>query len=485
MSSFCQDIPVIPQNLGTCWFNAILTAMIYSDGLSQIIYEKAIEDNWQDDDNGAFKTIMLLFMNYVRAIKKNGNSILIERFKNFLKKYKIELILLDYLTYYQPELVKYFYKYINTGLSSNYFLFILLKSLNLNIASLTLFTDTTGISKKYNVDIQYEYDIRDKLIPKRFTGIRTDIKPDILICKTKKNLPLSISLGYPSFTQVKDFGKEIMVFKGERFKLDCILLSDTTKTHIITGLTCYGSKYVYNGWLKIKGNPCNLMKFDWNTDIRNFCLDLTNCELPDYNPDDKNEDNYCFNFKKNNCILIYVKIKDDNIVPKKQVKKINRIDIYKHIDNYNENQIKDILINFYDFKYKNLNRLDINELKNLLKEELKKELGENYKSIEHYDELSSIVSDISLDIFIINTIKKLKKNKNPDEIEILKNQLNKLIKDNFSDDLLTNINTSLKLDLINKKDLLDFIKVICEAKKKRQETSDKIDLISKKAKTIG
>jgi hypothetical protein len=482
MSSFCQNIPVIPQNLGTCWFNAILMAMIYSDGLSQIIYEKAIEDNWHLDEKGAFKTIMLLFMNYVRAIKKSGNYILIERFREFINKYKIELILLDYLTYYHPELLKYFYEYINKGISSNYFLFILLKSLKLNIASVTLFTDTDGTSKRYNIDIQYEYDTRNKLIPKKFTGIIPDIIPDILICKTKKNLPLSISLGYPSFTQIKDFGKEIMVFKRQRFKLDCILLSDKTNTHIITGLTCYGSKYVYNGWWKIKGNPCNLMEFDWNTDIRNFCLDLTNCKLPDYNPEDDNEDNYCFNFKQNNCILIYVRIKEDNVVSKKQVKKINRIDIYNHINDYNEEQIKDILVNFYEFKDKTLNRLDINELRNLLREELRKELDENYQSIEHYDELSSIVSDISLDIFIINTIKKLKKNKNPDEIEILKNQLNKLIKEKFSDEFLRNINTSLKIDLKSKKELLDFIKAIYE-KKKRQKTSDNIHLIPKKIKT--
>lgn len=481
----CDKIPVIPQNLGTCWFNSILMAMIYSDGLSQLVYEKAIEDNWQDDENGAFKTLMLLFMNYVRAIKKNGNIILINRLRDFLLKYKIELILLDYLTHYHPELLKYFYKYINNGLSSNYFLFILLKSLSLNIVSITLFTDTTGTSKRYNLDIQYEYDTHNKLTPKRFTGIKTDIIPDILICKTNKDLRLSVSLGYPSFTQIKDFGKEIMVFKGHRYKLDCILLSDKTNKHIITGLTSYGSKYIYNGWWKIQGNPCNLMSFDWNTDIRNFCLDLTNCKLPDYDPDDKNEDNYCFNFKENNFILIYVKIKEDKVVPRKQVKKINRIDIYKHIDDYNEEQIKDILKNFYEFEDTNLSRLDINKLKKLLKEELIKELGENYQSIELNNDLSSIVSDISLDKFIIKTINKIKKSKNPDEIEILKNQLNKLIDERFSDDILTEINISLKLDLKNKKDFLDFIKVIYEAKKKRQKTSDKIDLIPKKAKTIG
>ena len=91
----CEIIPVIPQNLNTCWFNAIMMSMIYSDGLSQFIYEKAIEDNWQDNNNGAFKTLMLLFMNYVRAIKK-GKVEYIENLRFFLKKYKIEIISLKY-----------------------------------------------------------------------------------------------------------------------------------------------------------------------------------------------------------------------------------------------------------------------------------------------------------------------------------------------------------------------------------------------------
>jgi hypothetical protein len=52
--NYCEQIPVIPQNLGTCWFNAIIMAMIYSDGLSQLIYEKAVEDNWDEDEKGGF-----------------------------------------------------------------------------------------------------------------------------------------------------------------------------------------------------------------------------------------------------------------------------------------------------------------------------------------------------------------------------------------------------------------------------------------------
>lgn len=56
----------------------------------------------------------------------------------------------------------------------------------------------------------------------------------------------------------------------EGFKLDSILLRSfnnegTNKGHAITGITCGGERYVYNGWMRIDGSSkfCNLISFDW------------------------------------------------------------------------------------------------------------------------------------------------------------------------------------------------------------------------------
>ena len=38
MTDICKIIPVIPQNFMTC--------CLYSDGLSAIVFQKAIEDRW-------------------------------------------------------------------------------------------------------------------------------------------------------------------------------------------------------------------------------------------------------------------------------------------------------------------------------------------------------------------------------------------------------------------------------------------------------
>lgn len=42
---YCKALEVIPQFLGSCWFNVILMIMLYSDGVSNVISRTAIRDN--------------------------------------------------------------------------------------------------------------------------------------------------------------------------------------------------------------------------------------------------------------------------------------------------------------------------------------------------------------------------------------------------------------------------------------------------------
>ena len=312
----CEIIPVIPQNLNTCWFNAIMMSMIYSDGLSQMIYEKAVEDNWHLDENGAFKTLMLLFMNYVKTIKKNGNIGLIERLKAFIDKYKIQTILLDYLTHYDKELLKNYKNLVNIGFIIRY-LNDVLKKLGLNVILITssYFIDYQNIKYDYinNIYIDYKEDNYDI----------SSGHPDILLFNYISN-DLS-QLGYPSLSDedIKDKGKEIMTFKGVKYRLDCILLIDANLKHVILGLTCNGSKCVYNGWLKKQKNPCNLMLYDWISNIGNFCLDFINCKLSA----NLKDSDLCYNFKQNERLMVYVKETKKPLLSKKQVRKINAINI--------------------------------------------------------------------------------------------------------------------------------------------------------------
>ena len=366
--NYCEQIPVIPQNLGTCWFNAIIMAMIYSDGLSQLIYEKAVEDNWDEDEKGAFKTLMLLFMNYVRAIKK-GKIEYIENLRIFLKKYKIEIILLDFLNHYHPEFIKKYYNIIiSNGNDMTYLSYIL---------------EITGINSILNI---YR---RNKLF---YENVKYDIIKGLYYANGNHSHPPDILLFELNYSYIKNrtlifndaIGEEIIEFNGFQYKLDCILLGDKDKQHAIIGLTCNGSKYVYNGWWEEKKNPCNLMPFDWTTDTTNFCLNIKECSLPK----DLSKGELCYNFKDNYKLMVYVKIKNDVKLEIKQIKKINRIKISSYIDNLDIETIKKILKTKYNDKFIE-NENDIN-LRRLFKYFLYKEHKINSFSPE---ESLSIIND--------------------------------------------------------------------------------------------
>ena len=404
--NYCEEIPVIPQYLATCWFNSILSAMIYSDGLSQIIYEKAVEDDWQDDNNGAFKTLMLLFMNYVRAIK-NGKLDYIDKLREFLKKYKTELILLDFLTYYHKDLFEIYNYMILNGYVILYILYIL-QNIGLN-CSLILLSN----GKFYN-DVKFDF-IHKIYID--YDNSSVNKTPEILLFNIK-NISNFQKYKYPEITEtdLKNFGEEIIEFYGVHYKLDCILLADKDKKHTITGLTCNGSKYVYNGWwLSDRENPCNLMPYDWTINNSNFCLDVDNCELSK-----EKEEDFCYNFKNNERIMVYVKIGKEKQIEKKQVKKINRISASIYLGEKDKDDMIGLLSNRFE---RTLDRN--NDIQDLI--ELYMSLSDNKSQNITIDNISNIlgVKKINIDL--------LKKKLRQKYFEILQqkdlNELKKLFKE--------------------------------------------------------
>jgi len=422
MPSFCELIPTMPQNIVLCWFNSILMAMIYSDGLSRYIYEKAFEENWQDDENGAFKTLMLLFMNYVRAIKY-GKIEYIEKLREFLKKYKTEILLLDFLNHYHPELIEKYYNIIKQGFFAVYLPYILDK-LGLN-CSLILLSN----GKFYN-GVKFNY-IDKKYIAYDYNSINTT--PDILLFDIF-NISNFDEFKYPVITEtdLKKLGGKIIEFYGVEYKLDCILLRDKDNKHTITGLTCNGSKYIYNGWWKQRNdkNPCNLMPFDWTTDTTDFCLNEMECSLPK----DLSKGNYCFNFKNNYRLMVYVRIKDKVELEIKQVRNIKHISSHSHFDKYNKMDIIDILKNIFNIKY-DLYIYNLEQLKTILNKHYSE------KSIESLKDLSSI--NFESELKPLTKLKLLDKNK-----YIYLNRL----KDNTSDNNLKPLEDLKRFEVIDDND---------------------------------
>ena len=142
-------------------------------------------------------------------------------------------------------------------------------------------------------------------------------------------------------------------YRGNEYNLDAVILGDYKDTnkynpsHIIAGITCKRSRYVYNGWTRTSMDtamettnitrdiPCELMKHKWN--IKNnsgsdggssdYCLNSINCKL-DLLVNKEQNTKLCFNFSEGSRILVYVK-KDNSKTSSSSnggllVKKINK-----------------------------------------------------------------------------------------------------------------------------------------------------------------
>ena len=117
--------------------------------------------------------------------------------------------------------------------------------------------------------------------------------------------------------------REEIEYNGKTYILDSVILADNKLKHSITGITCKGIKYIYNGWTRTsmdpamtsqaitRNIPCGLQRHDWKVKTaegNDFCLNTRTC-LPDILSKDKlsDEERLCFNFSEGDRMLIYVR----------------------------------------------------------------------------------------------------------------------------------------------------------------------------------
>lgn len=112
---------------------------------------------------------------------------------------------------------------------------------------------------------------------------------------------------------------DTITFNGVEYELDSVLLFNWDKGqdfHEIAGITCGNSKLVYNGWTwnnkpdratDIYLSPCPLIPYNWkvkpdSSHNPDFCLNIDNCNLV-HTPLIPN----CFSFLKGQRTLVYVR----------------------------------------------------------------------------------------------------------------------------------------------------------------------------------
>jgi hypothetical protein len=107
--NYCNKLETIPQFSGTCWFNSILTVMLYSQGFRKEL-NKILKGRRKTQDDKLFNFILYMLRNYndIEKLKK-----VYQEFNNL--DLKPEYLLVSYLKKHDSALLKFLIKDIDVG----------------------------------------------------------------------------------------------------------------------------------------------------------------------------------------------------------------------------------------------------------------------------------------------------------------------------------------------------------------------------------
>jgi hypothetical protein len=333
--TICSEVITYPQYGETCWFNALIMAVLYSQHSRNLILAKA--DKYPSG---------ILIFDVIKKILKEKyirNKDYDEDF-GFFNLYKPEYILKT-LHSHDSSTFMFDIDKFRHGFTSEFYVKKLYKLLDIS----TLILDIRNNKFYYSY-----YNNIKKIIPPEGTNTNlkwqpnynnpNDIKnafdsnPDVLLLF--ENL---LNIEYDSLYLLNDntktqelltFKKEI-TFNNEVYILDSAIIvnwnsKQIKRGHAIAGITCNNERFVYNGWINStrdssmivknnkNNNPCELMKYDWNPLSKsNFCLNHNACKLEL----GTSKIDLCFSFGKPKRLFFYIKkslvgIKDEEIKSK-------------------------------------------------------------------------------------------------------------------------------------------------------------------------
>ena len=341
--SFCDTVITIPQTAGTCWFNALLMMIFYSQNSRKLLLQYNNFSDKNDELSIIFKS--MLYKNYIKNpkifkyLKYKSPQHILSLLNYYKKTTDGKLIVNDYSNNVHFYIHKFFdyleleYLILDCfDLSSNKFYIGINEMVKIHYKVIK--NNTVVYSIKFDNFLNNEI---KKVFLKKFTDkIKNEIPKYLIINLSDQSSSYSKYIDdFPVLfnpfifqDNIKDLNKlpNEINYKGYTYILDSCSLENYNEKiklkHAICGITCKNKKYVYNGWMKytndiaMGGNlkvenlyPCELMPFDWNIHKSNdFCLNVAECKLDKaINP----KNNLCFSFNKNSRSIIYV-LKDKN-----------------------------------------------------------------------------------------------------------------------------------------------------------------------------
>jgi len=351
MTKNCEKVLPLKQFGPTCWFNALLTSILYSEHSRNLLLKKSV--NWNKKIK-VLQTIKYILENkFLKTNDINNDYLYFDKVKpeyilGLLHKYnkkKFNLTEKQKDGYLPVLYIRKLYKLFGASL--------LLLDLNHEDNKLYYSKYNNYFTYKKN-GVKYIRYVQKPLknIIDKYSNNKT---PDVLIIndgpeysKNVRSLDMKVLLSQSDIDDIQKLNNSIQL-NGEEYVLDSVVLTNwnfrqSKLGHAISGITCNKQRYIYNGWTRqtidpaiVNSNdkldiPCELMKFDWDLHTEeDFCLNPKTCmpdNITDFMIQSKKVhlNNVCFSFNKGDRILIYIKkSKDPNIITNDNKCQINKV----------------------------------------------------------------------------------------------------------------------------------------------------------------
>ncbi len=325
MTKECNQVITIPQYSGTCWFNAILMALFYSQGMRKVLMSKTKQWDMSPKLRKVFTDI--LKRRYKSAVMKQHAYL-------FFKVMSPEEIL-RILHEESPETFNFnpFKRigYINVTYVPRLLNMFCVKTLHLDAVvkdkTLQLYLSIVYAGLKLKT-VAHKNPKKKRLRYVRTweeKKVNVDVgEIDVVVIKFYERAFQVVKENLFAELPLADFESgEPLIFAGKEYLHDSLLLTNfnfntCAKGHDIAGVTCENERFIYNGWtrstidpaLKDKAIanaaalPCELMPYDWVKNRDDFCLDPAACGLRKAEARDKKE--LCFNMSKGNNTFMLV-----------------------------------------------------------------------------------------------------------------------------------------------------------------------------------
>ena len=328
----CSNVITIPQYGMTCWFNAILMSVLYSEKSRKLILDKS--KKW-DLKIEVYKIIKeILKKKYIKKSNNDFNYFNIIKPETILKKLhshnKKKFYINENVPFFVMAYIRKIYKFLGASL-------IMFDKYD-NDVYYSIYNSTHYISEK----------IKFKIKKNIYKNLLKNKNPEIIIMHNnepeysifKPHYPKEYNNNLTILKNKKELmsNKEVITYNNEEYILDSVILhnwnTEFSKVgHAISGIKCKKEKYVYNGWIRytiddamkksneklINSYPCELIKYNWDINYdHDFCLNTKKCKLD--NPS-LNIKDLCFSFGKGKRIYIYIKkniSKIDKTINKKE-----------------------------------------------------------------------------------------------------------------------------------------------------------------------